>query len=172
MFSKTDIEKYFLAEKNTCLIFLIVGIAAILLAAGFFFFWKTNFAKGAAVPLLIIGLVQMIAGYVVYEKSDNQRIDNVYAFDMNPSKLKNEELPRMKMVNRNFVIYKWIEITLAITGIVLILLYKTDPEKSFLFGLGLALLIQTAIIFSADFFSAKRATIYTNQLESKFQQGN
>ena len=124
MFTKADIEKYFLAEKNESLIFLIIGVTAILFAIGFFFFWKTNFAKGAAVPLLIIGLVQAAAGYVVYARSDNQRIDNVYAYDMNPAKLKNEELPRMKTVNRNFLIYRWVEILFVVTGLVLIFLYN------------------------------------------------
>jgi Mg2+/citrate symporter len=166
MFTKTDIEKYFLTEKNAGLIFLIVGIIALLIAAGFFFFWKTNFAKGAAIPLLIFGLVQAVAGFAVYKSSDNQRIDMVYSFDMNPSKLRNEELPRMKMVNRNFVIYKWIEIALIITAIVLIVLYRNNEEKVFLFGFAITLLIQSALMFSADFVAAKRASIYTQQLET------
>src|SRR5271170_5936413 len=102
MFTKADIEKYFLAEKQESLAFLVVRIIAILLAAGFFFLWKTNFAKGAAVPLLIIGLIQVVVGYTVYARSDNQRIDNVYACDMNPNKLKKDELPRIKRVNKDF----------------------------------------------------------------------
>jgi drug/metabolite transporter (DMT)-like permease len=166
MFTKTDIEKYFLAEKNSGLIFLIIGIIAILLAIGFFFFWKTNFAKGVAVPLLIIGLIQAVAGYTVYAGSDNQRIDNVYAFDMNPSKLRSEELPRMKMVNRNFIIYQWVEFAFIIAGIVLIVLYKGNAERSFLFGLGIALLIQGALTFGADYLAEKRSIIYTQQLET------
>jgi hypothetical protein len=166
MFTKADIEKYFMAEKNAGLIFLIAGIVAILIAAILFFFWKTNFAKGAAAPLLILGLIQTVAGYAVDTRSDNQRIDNVYAFDMNPSKLKNEELPRMKNVNRNFIIYQWVEIALIITGIVFIFLYKSNAEKSFLLGLGIALLIQSAIMFGADYLAAKRSIIYTQQLET------
>ena len=166
MFTKTDIEKYFIAEKNAGLVFLIIGIVAILIAVGFFFFWKTNFAKGAAVPLLIIGLIEAAAGYAVYAKSDNQRIDNVYAFDMNSSKLRNEELPRMKTVNRNFIIYKWVEIVLIIAGIVLVILYRNNEQKIFLAGFGAALIFQTAVIFIADFSAAKRATVYTQQLET------
>ncbi|MBS1932687.1 MAG: hypothetical protein JST96_01725 [Bacteroidetes bacterium] len=170
MLTKADIEKYFLAEKHESLLFLIIGIVAILLAAGFFFFWKTNFAKGAAVPLLVIGLLQAAAGYVVYARSDSQRIDNVYAYDMNPMKLKNEELPRMKTVNRNFLIYRWVEIVFVITGLIFIVLYKNVPEKSFLFGLGVTLAIQAALLFGADFIAAKRAAVYTEQLENHFEK--
>ena len=123
MLTKAAIEKYFLAEKQESLFFLIIGIAAILLAIIFFFSWKTNFAKGAALPLLLVGLIEAAAGYVVYVRSDDQRINNVYAYDMNPGKLRNEELPRMKTVNRNFLIYRWGEIFFVIAGLVLIIHY-------------------------------------------------
>ena len=129
MLTKADIEKYFLAEKHESLIFLAIGIIAILLSIFFYSYLKTNFYKGAAIPLLVIGLIQSIVGYTVYARSDEQRISNVYAYDMDPGKLKEQELPRMKTVNRNFVIYRWVEIVFVLSGIVLILLYKTNPDK-------------------------------------------
>jgi len=165
MFTKADIEKYFLAEKQGSLLFLILGVIAILLAVAFYFFLKNNFYKGAAIPLLVIGLIQVVAGYTVYARSDKQRIDNVYVYDMNPGKLRNEELPRMKTVNKNFLIYKWIEIALLITGIFLIIYFKSNEAKTFWFGLGVTLAIESVLMFSADFFAEKRAKIYTEQLE-------
>src|SRR5450432_4695096 len=101
MFTKQDIEKYFLAEKQMSILFIIIGSVAVVLAIIFFFLLKTSFYKGAAVPLLLIGLIQLIAGATVFKKSDNDRIRNVYAYDMNPGQLKNEELPRMKTVVKN-----------------------------------------------------------------------
>ncbi len=166
MFTKADIEKYFLAEKHTGLLFLIIATVAILLALLFYFFLKNNFYKGAAIPLLVIGLIQAIAGYSVYTRSDKQRIDNVYAYDMNPLKLKNEELPRMKTVNKNFSIYQWIEIALMITGITLIFYFKSDEAKTFWLGFGIALAIQSILMFSADYLAEKRAKIYMEQLEN------
>ncbi|HTS45543.1 MAG TPA: hypothetical protein VMH01_14190 [Puia sp.] len=166
MFTKADIEKYFIAEKNESLLFLALGIIAILLSVLFFSFLKTNFYKGAAIPLLAIGLIQAVVGYTVYARTDGQRIDNVYAYDMNPGQLKSEELPRMKTVNKNFVIYRWIEIAFIGVGLALIFLYKSGPEKAFWFGLGLTLAIQAAIMLCADYFAEKRAGVYTTQLES------
>ena len=57
MFTKADIEKYFMAEKTFGLVFAIVGIAAVVAALLFYFSLKTNFYKGAAVPLLLTGLL-------------------------------------------------------------------------------------------------------------------
>jgi len=166
MLTKTDIEKYFFAEKQENLFFLIIGVIAILLAIAFNFFLKNNFYKGAAIPLLVVGLIQSVVGYSVYARSDAQRIDNVYAFDMNRGKLKNEELPRMKTVNRNFIIYRGIEIALTITGIALIFYFYDNKEKLFWFGLGFALAVQAAIMLSADYFAEKRAKVYAEQLET------
>lgn len=170
MFTKADIEKYFLAEKQESMLFLIIGAVAIMLAFVFYFFLKNNFYKGGAIPLLVIGLIQLIVGYTVYARSDEQRIDNVYAFDMNPDKLKNQELPRMKIVNKNFVIYRWVEIIILAVGIALIFCYYGNSSKAFLFGIGITLSIQSALMLGADYFAEKRAKIYTEHLENFTQK--
>ena len=51
MLSKADIEKYFIAEKQESLVFLVIGMAAILLALIFYFTVKTQVYRGAAIPL-------------------------------------------------------------------------------------------------------------------------
>jgi uncharacterized membrane protein len=166
MLTKTDIEKYFIAEKQVGLVFFVIGIVAVLLAIVFFFFLRTNFYKGAAIPLIVVGLLELIAGLTIYNKSDGDRVHNVYAFDMNPYELKEKELPRMQKITRTFSIYKWVEVVLAITGIVLIVLYRRTPERAFWFGLGITLTLQALITFSADYLAAKRAQTYTDQLEA------
>ena len=162
---KGEIEKYFMAEKQESLIFCLIGIAALLVAAGFFFFWKTNFSKGAAIPLLIIGLLQAIVGYAVFARSDEQRISNVYAADMNPGKLSNEELPRMRTVTKSFVVYRLVEISFILAGILLVIIFNGPPSRSFFSGLGLSLAIQSLLMLGADSLAAKRAGIYRKQLE-------
>ena len=166
MLTRADIEKYFLAEKQTGLIFLVIGVVAILLAIGFFFYWKTSFYKGMAIPLLIFGLLEAIAGYTIYSRSDKQRIDNVYAFDMNPGQLKNNKFPRMQKVVKNFLLYRTVQIALLVLGVGLIFLYRDNPTKAFIYGIGITLTIQSLLMFTADYFAAKRAAIYTTQMES------
>ncbi len=165
MFTKTDIEKYFASEKSGSLLFIIIGIIAIVLAILFFFFLKTNFYKGLAVPLCLIAVLQITVGYSVYKRSDADRQRNVYAFDMNPADLKAKEFPRMVKVNKSFVLYRWIEIVLLIAGMVLIYLYRSDTERSFLYGLGLGLAIQAFILLGTDYFAESRAKIYTTGLK-------
>lgn len=165
MFTKTDIEKYFTGEKNESLVFLSLGIAGVIAAIVFFFALKTNFYKGAAIPLLLIGLLLGIVGFTVYNRSDNDRKRNTYAYDMNPQELKTKELPRMQTVLKNFVIYRWLEIVLAITGIVLFFYFRNNAAQTFWKGLGLTLTIMALIALTADYFAEARGKIYTKGLQ-------
>lgn len=170
MFSKADIEKYFVAEKQESLLFLCIGIAAIILAAVFFFALKPAFYKGAALPLLLIGIIQIVVGYTVYARSDSDRTRNVYAYDMNPGELQTKELQRMQAVNKNFVLYRYVEIALALTGIALVFIFKSNNEKSFWVGLGFTLAVQSLLMLGADFFAEKRAHVYTSGIENFVQK--
>jgi hypothetical protein len=161
MFSKQDIEKYFFAEKQIGLLFIVIGALALVLAIVFFLLLKTNFYKGAAVPLLVIGLVQLAVGFTVYRRSDADRKTMVYSYDMDPSRIRNEELPRMQKVMKNFTIIKWVEIIFIAAGLFLIYYYRFNTEKAFWFGVGLTLTIQSILMLVADFSAEKRGRIYT-----------
>ena len=165
MFTKTDIEKYFTAEKSESLLFVIIGTAAIIAAVVFFFFLKTNFCKGAAIPLLAVGLLLAVVGFTVYKRSDSDRIGNVYAYDLKPAELKDREIPRMKTVMKNFIIYRWVEIVLVVCGLALIYFFRSNPTQAFWFGIGLTLSIQAIIMLVADQAAETRAKLYTKGME-------
>ena len=161
------IYKYFIAEKQESLLFLIIGLTAIILSIIFLIFIKTNpaFFKGLAIPLLAIGLIQCVVGYTVYTRTDKQKADVAYNIGMEPAAyVKQTEMPRMKTVMKNFIIYRWVEIILIITGLILIFLYRSNPDKTFWYGFGLALAIQAVIMLGADYFAEQRGKVYIEQL--------
>ncbi len=166
MFSKADIEKYFIAEKQESLLFLLIGVAGIITAIVFFFFLKTNFYNGAAFPLLLVGLILGVVGYTIYKRSDADRKRNVYAYDMNPAELKEKELPRMKTVMKNFVVYRYTEIFLLLVGAGLYIYFIRDVKNDFWRGFGLALALMALLALVADFFAEKRGKAYTSGIES------
>ncbi len=165
MFTKADIEKYFIAEKQESLLFVGVGIAALVLAVVFYFVCKTPFYKGAAIPLLLVGLLLGVVGFNVYKRSDNDRARNVYAYDMNPAELKTKEIPRMVTVMKNFIIYRYTELFLAIIGIVLFFYFRTNAARQFWCGVGCTLAIMALIALAADYFAEKRGKVYINGLQ-------
>jgi hypothetical protein len=88
---------------------------------------------------------------------------------MNPSELKEKELPRMKTVMKNFIIYRWTEIFLLIVGAALFIYFYSDLKNDFWKGFGLTLAIMSFLALAADFFAEKRGKVYTNGIESFIQ---
>ncbi|MGN6492488.1 MAG: hypothetical protein ACTHLE_10875 [Agriterribacter sp.] len=168
MLNKSAIEQYFLAEKNAGLLFLIIGLISIALAIVFYFLLKTEFCKGVAYVLVITGLVQAGVGYVVYSRSDKQRVDNVYAFDMDPGKLKTKEVPRMQKAVSGIQLFLGIEIVLLMAGIVFYFKNKSPQQGlySVWAGVGIALIIQALILAGADYFAYKRGKAYLDDLST------
>jgi hypothetical protein len=162
------IYKYFIAEKQESLLFIIAGVVAVLLAITFWFFIKgsPSFYKGLAVPLIVLGLLQTIVGFNIYTRTDKQKMDIAYNMGMEPVNfVKQTELPRMEKVMKNFVVYRWMEIAFIIAGLVLIFLFRLNPDRSFWYGLGIALAIQGALMLGADYFAEKRGGVYTEELK-------
>ena len=166
MFTKADIEKYFSGEKQESVLFLFIGIAGIIAAIVFFFFLKTSLYKGAAIPLILIGLLLGIIGYTINKRSDGDRQRNVYAYDMNPAELKDKELSRMKTVMKNFTIYRYVEVFLLLVGAGLYIYFIKDFKNDFWRGFGLALAIMALLALAADFFAEKRGKVYIKGIES------
>lgn len=164
MLTKADIEQYFLAEKSESVLFMIMGVLAVIAALVFIFYLATNGWKGAAIPLLVVGLIHLTIGINVHRSSDELRKRNVYAFDLQPQELKMKELPRMQQVNRNFVIVRYTEIGLLLAGLLLFFLFKTQPARAFWMGFGLTLAIEALLSLGADYFAERRAGIYTRGL--------
>lgn len=178
MLTKNDIERYFISEKNDARIFIIIGITSAIIGILGFLIYKSQAWKGAALPLIAIGIIQVIVGYSTFKRSDDDRLRMIYAYDMNPSEIKSYELPRMNVVNKNFTTYRLLELGLVIAGIMLVFYnsffslpeYKQTEEYSFSHGLGIALAIQAVILLSTDFFAEKRAAKYTTQIKSYVQE--
>ena len=163
------VHKYFTGEKQESLLFLIIGVTAIILSIVLFLFIKTNpsFYKGAAIPLFAIGLIQLVVGYTVYARADKQRMDIAYNLGMEPVQFaKHQEMPRMQTVMKNFIIYRYAEIALALAGIALFICFRNNESRLFWKGLGLTLAIQALLMLGADYFAEQRGKLYVKNLEA------
>ena len=66
MFSKQAIEQYFNAEKKESLLFIGVGLSALLISLVFLFGIPGSFYKGAAIPFALVGALKSTAGQKSY----------------------------------------------------------------------------------------------------------
>jgi hypothetical protein len=116
-----------------------------------------------AYPLIVVALIQLIVGSSVYFRSpkDIERINKTLQIDK--TKIQTQEIPRMEVVMKNFTIYKWIEITLILVG--LIMYYYFQHAKIWK-GFGLGLSIQAVFMLLLDFFAESRGKTYLEYLKT------
>jgi hypothetical protein len=157
------IEKYFNAEKYESVLFVLVGIIAIVIASYFFVKVKQPFYNGMAYPLVVVALIQIIVGSSVYFRSpkDIARVNEIV--QTNKVKIKAEEIPRMKLVMKNFDIYRWVEIVLLVTGLIMFFYFQSMTIWK---GIGLGLFIQAGFMLLLDFFAESRGKIYLEYLRT------
>jgi hypothetical protein len=149
--------RYFNGEKAESYIFILIGVIAFAMALIFFFVLKSSFWKGAAIPFIIVALLQFVVGYTIVTRSpkDIARVEKF--IQKEPQGIKTMEIPRMEKVLNNFVMYRYAEIALIILGIILM---YSSMNDTFWRGIGLGLFIQAGMVLSLDFFAERRGHIY------------
>lgn len=151
------ISTYFQAEKLGGQIALAVGILACSIGGGVMLGTGAPFYTGLAIPLVIIGFVQIMVGATVARRSDYQAEDLEKLFNNSPKEFREQESKRMELILRNFIRIKWVEVAFIVVGLAIILL---NQEANFTKGLGAGLFAQGAIMLLFDFFAEKRGKEY------------
>ncbi|MGL4597723.1 MAG: hypothetical protein ACRCYO_09350 [Bacteroidia bacterium] len=157
-----QLHTYFKAEKSEALLFLLVGIVATGLALWFFFVIKQRFYIGIAIPLALIGLIQVVVGSNVFFRTDKQIAALEKQYNESPIAMAKSELPRMEVVMKSFTIYKWIEVAFILGGLVCLLVFH---QRDFLLGLGIGLLVQGSLMLTLDIFAERRGHTYIDTLQ-------
>ncbi len=166
MFTKASIETYFLAEKNAQLICLLLGAAALVFAALFFFYYKTDKTKGAAIFLLVLGIFFSIVGFIGYQQNDALRLQQLYAFDMNPSSLKSKAAPRVQQYLRIIANLHTLGFVLGLLGLVVYLFTRFKKTAAVWQGAALATFVMACIMAGLSYLSYDRTHHYLEALQT------
>ena len=158
-----QINDYFVAERLESLLFIMVGIVALGIAAYALLASKNALLRGAAWPLALVALIQLGVGGGVFLRSpqDITRVQSMVQVE--GKRVRSEEIPRMEAVVNNFVRYRWIEIGLLVVAIVL---HAFAPAASAWRGAGIGLLFQAGLMLALDFFAERRAIVYLEWLRA------
>ncbi len=158
-----NLDVYFAAEQAESLVFLAFGLGAILLAGLMIWRWRDPLFKGLAVPMLIVGAIQVGVGATVFARTEGQLAALKAQYQAAPATFKAQELERMKAVRSSFTVYKAIEVAFIGIGLLLAML---GSLHRFWRGIGLGMLLQGALMLPADLVAEDRADIYMRQIES------
>lgn len=155
-----NLSNYFAAEKQESVIFISVGILAI--AVSIWLWINGHRLKSMAYPLVIIGLMQMVVGSTIFFRTDSQVSALSTQLQQNPTAMRVEESARMETVMKYFSIYKAIEMMLLITGVGIIIFLQ---QKDMAAGIGVGLILQSAITLTLDIFAEARGADYMSALD-------
>lgn len=155
------IDTYFNAESRESWVFIAMGIIAIAFAAYTLWRFGDLIFKGMAIPLILIGLIQLVVGGSILLRTEKQVADWKTLYQRDVGAFKQAEIPRMEKVMRDFRNYKILEVAFIVIGLLLVLLVAGEP---FWVGIGLGMLVQGALMLPADIFAEKRGSIYLQQV--------
>lgn len=157
------IVKYFTGEKLESFLFLGLGLLGIALAVTFLSVTKTSFMKGIAIPFILVAALEIMVGLTLIYRSPKDIIRVETYLSKKTEMIQTKEIPRMEKVMRNFVIFRYTEITLIIIGV--ILMYGAR-QNSLWNGIGMGLFIQSSTVLLLDFFAERRGEVYLEYLKS------
>lgn len=163
MLHNNIITTYLTEERIENTFFMIVGLITIALAFIFLGIIKYSFFKGMAIPLLVLGIIELSAGAISYNQSQKYS-NNIQLLKINNTEeVQAEELKRMQIVLKNYTIYRWIELLLICIGLLLFIRFNKSPQ-TFWKGFGLGLLIQASILFALHLLTEQTGKMYIEQL--------
>jgi hypothetical protein len=119
--------------------------------------------KGMAIPFLLVAALELIVGLTLVYRSPKDIVRVETYLSEKTEMIQKEEIPRMEKVMRNFIIFRFTEITLIIIGI--ILMYGAR-QNSLWNGIGVGLFIQSNTVLLLDFFAERRGEVYLAYLRS------
>jgi hypothetical protein len=162
--AKEAMHEYFDGEIRGGYILMGMGAAG-LVAGGLFYRQGSSSptARGAAYPLLGVGVLHVAAGIFVTVAS-YKRVDKFDAeIDQDHAAWVSREAKRMEGVSTQFTALKIAELVIATGGLTMAGIgWRTDRPR--LKGAGLALAAEMMLTFGFDIFAARRAHEYRDQL--------
>jgi hypothetical protein len=154
---------YFVGEKDQGYFWGGVGALA-LSAGGYLLTRKTDFARGMAYPLMVVGVIQLAAGVVLFLRTDAQITALDTSLASSARRFRDAELERIRRVNRTFLILEIAEATLIAGGIGLAGVGASRGNDT-MKGVGLGLVMQATAMLALDGVASHRAHVYQSALE-------
>ena len=150
---------YFHAEKQEALLFLVVGVGA-LIVSGLLLRGDGPW-RSMAWPLTAVAVIQVVVGLTVFLRTDLQMAGLVARLASDAAACRAEELARMARVMWSFQAYGVIELLVFAAGVALTARF---PGRQSLYAIGVGLVIQASFMLVLDLFAAQRGRSYLDAI--------
>jgi hypothetical protein len=155
------ISTYFNAERAESVVFIVAALLALAASAWCLLVLRQPFFFGMAISLAMIAGLQLIVGVTIYQRSpqDIERVQKMVQSE--PDRLQSVEVPRMRVVMRNFKIYLGVELILLILSLLALTIFSSGSLRH---GLALGLALQAAFTAVLDMIATLRGGAYLSWL--------
>ena len=156
---------YYGGEKSGAFQFAVPGLASVAVGTTLLATDTGDVAKGAAVPMVAFGGVEVAVGLVLYLRTDAlvARLDRDLARD--PAAFAAEETAHLRRVRAQFDTLLWVELTVTGVGAGLAAVGGLSKDAT-VQGVGLGLALEASKLFLLDSIADERATPYLRALEA------
>jgi hypothetical protein len=155
-------QVYFQGEKIEALVFILpIGLFSLVFGAWLLTDGNGGFARGVAIPFIVMGLLMGTVGAVVGYRTPAQVTQLRAAVQQAPETARASEIARMEKVNRAWKFYLVAWGMCGVAG----LLLRFATRGDFTQGLGIALVFFAGVGLLVDGFAERRTHPYTAALE-------
>ena len=160
---------YFQGEKTEALVFILpLGLLSLVFGGWLLSEGTAGFARGLAIPFVVMGLVMSIVGGVVGFRTPAQVDTLQAAIAREPASALRDERARMEKVNHAWPIYLGIWAAFGVVGLALRFATKGDFSQ----GLGIGLVFFCGVCLLIDGFAERRARPYTAAIDAALDGGS
>lgn len=153
---------YFQGEKIEALVFILpLGLISLVFGLWLITDGGAAFARGVAIPFLLMGLLMTTVGAVVGYRSPAQETQLQARLNTAPEAARQAELERMTQVNAAWPYYLALWALMGVAGLVLRFATRADLTQ----GLGIALVFFCGVGLLVDGFAERRTHPYMSVLE-------
>lgn len=157
------VDLYFQGEKIEALVFILpIGLLSLVFSAWLFTDEPGAFAKGVAIPFLLMGLLMTTVGAVVGYRTPSQVTQLEQGLKSAPAHTLAGESNRIDKVNQAWFRYLVLWGLFGVAGLAL----RFATSADFMHGLGIALVFFSGIGLMVDGFAERRAHAYADVLKA------
>jgi len=161
MLPMEPLVRYFDGEKQAATLALVLGLCSVAFAV--WLFRSSSPFRAMLIPLALIGLVQLGIGIGLHVRTPPQVAALQDGLKSDPVKTRSAELERMERVMRSFRLVKIAEVVLLVVAVVLNFKLSHSPAAV---GVGMALLVEAAVMLAFDVFAEHRGVEYLDYLRA------
>lgn len=160
----TKIHEYFIAERNESIAFVLLASGGIFFS---FYFWlivNTPLYNGIGWALITLAFFQLFQGIFNFFKTKNIEKKVMSFLKSSKKSIKNVEIPRVRKNSAKFKYFRYAETSLMIIS----LFFYFVNENDFWKGLCVGMIVETGILYLANYNSEYRTLQYLKFLKKHY----